>query len=128
MKDIEEDTKRWRNIPQSWIRRINIVKMSVLPRAIYTVNTILIKIPMTFFKELEQTILKFVWSEKNPYHQGSVEKEKQSWGHHIAGFQSILEMCDYQENMVLAQKQSHRPMEQNGEPRNGPSAPWVTNL
>ena len=65
MKEIKDDPNRWRNIPCSWIGRITIVKMSILPKAIYRLNTTPIKLSV-FSTELEQTVSQFVWKHKNP--------------------------------------------------------------
>ena len=80
LNEFREDTNRWRNIPCSWLGRINIMKMAILPKVSYRINAILIKLPLTFFTELEKTAMNFIWNQKRAHIDKSILSKKNTVG------------------------------------------------
>ena len=126
MKEIKDDTNRWRDRPCSWVRRINTVKMTVLPNAIHRFKSDPYQVTNGIFHKTRTKILTIhMETQKTLNSQSTLEKEEWSWKNQTSWLQVILQSYSHQNSMVLAQKQKYRSMQQDRKPRNKPMHLWV---
>ena len=123
MTEIKDDIKRWRDIPCSWVGRIDIVKMNILPNRIFRLNVIPIKLSMAFcfvlfcfYRTRTKNFTIHMETQTILNSQSSLEKEEWSWRNQPSWLQIILQSCS---------QQKYRSMEHVRKPRNKPMHLWV---
>ena len=130
MKEIKDDINRWRDIPCSWVGRINIVKLTITTKCSLEIQCDPYQITNGIFTVVEPKKKKkkksqVIWKHKRP--QIAKEILRKLWGNQTSSWlQTIQQSCSHQGSMVLAQKQWYRPVEQDRKPRNKPMHLWVS--